>query len=140
MAFARTSWVLCLMAVMAATADAFSAPGLPRRPSVRGMRAMLRESSGGVRRSAGEAEAGVGGAAAAARAATARALASALVAVPPLAVSAAESVGEDKRVLYTAIYTVAHLPVIVPFLLFWKVDAETKVKGAAVATPFFIAW
>ena len=55
--------------------------------------------------------------------------------------SAAASDGsEDKRLLYTAVYTVAHLPIIVPFLLFWKVDKETKIKGAAVATPFFIAW
>ena len=57
----------------------------------------------------------------------------------PLA-AVADAGGEDKRVLYTAIYTVAHLPVIVPFLLFWKVDAQTKIKGAAVATPFFVAW
>ena len=58
-----------------------------------------------------------------------------------LPMSAAASDGsEDKRLLYTAVYTVAHLPIIVPFLLFWKVDKETKIKGAAVATPFFIAW
>lgn len=58
-----------------------------------------------------------------------------------LPVSAAASDGaEDKRLLYTAVYTVAHLPIIVPFLLFWKVDKETKVKGAVVATPFFVAW
>ena len=58
--------------------------------------------------------------------------------VPMVAVAAGEE--EDKRVLYTAIYTVAHLPIIVPFLLFWKVDTETKIKGAAVASPFFVGW
>ena len=56
-------------------------------------------------------------------------------------VAVAEGGGdEDKRVLYTSIYTLAHLPVIVPFLLFWKVDAQTKIKGAAVASPFFVGW
>lgn len=58
----------------------------------------------------------------------------------PLAAVAEGGGDEDKRVLYTAIYTVAHLPVIVPFLLFWKVDAQTKIKGAAIASPFFVGW
>ena len=44
--------------------------------------------------------------------------------------AAAEGAYEDKRLLYTAIYTAAHLPVIVPFLLFWKVDQETKIRYA----------
>jgi len=40
-----------------------------------------------------------------------------------LPLSAAASDGdEDKRILYTVAYTVAHLPVVIPFLLFWKVD------------------
>jgi len=60
----------------------------------------------------------------------------------PLAAAGAAGAGlaEDKRVMYTAIYAVAHLPIIVPFLLFWKVDKETKIKGAAVAAPLFVAW
>jgi len=58
----------------------------------------------------------------------------------PLAAVAEGGGDEDKRVLYTTIYTVAHLPIIVPFLLFWKVDAQTKIKGAAVASPFFVGW
>lgn len=63
-------------------------------------------------------------------------------AVLPLAASAADGgvIEEDKRVMYTAIYAVAHLPIIVPFLLFWKVDRETKIKGAAIASPFFVGW
>ena len=66
-------------------------------------------------------------------------VASLLPAVVPL-VSVAESVAKDKRLLYTAIYTAAHLPIIVPFLLFWKVDVQTKVKGALFATPLFVGW
>jgi hypothetical protein len=58
----------------------------------------------------------------------------------PLAAVAEGGGDEDKRVLYTTIYTLAHLPVIVPFLLFWKVDAQTKIKGAAIASPFFVGW
>ena len=58
----------------------------------------------------------------------------------PLQAMAEAGVEEDKRVLYTAIYTVAHLPIIIPFLFFWKVDAQTKLKGSAVATPFFVLW
>jgi hypothetical protein len=47
---------------------------------------------------------------------------------------------EDKRVLYTAIYAAGHSLIAIPFALFWKVDRDTKVKAAAVALPFLVAW
>lgn len=50
------------------------------------------------------------------------------------------AVADDKRVLYTAIYAAGHSLIAIPFLFFWKVDAETKAKGAAVALPILTAW
>ena len=38
------------------------------------------------------------------------------------------------------LYTLAHLPILVPFFAFWKVDRETKMKGAAFGAPLFVGW
>ena len=53
---------------------------------------------------------------------------------------AAELIGEDKRVLYTAIYAAGHSLIAIPFLFFWNVEPSVKLRGAAFAFPILVLW
>ena len=52
----------------------------------------------------------------------------------------AEVLGEDKRVLYTAIYAAGHSLIAVPFLFFWNVEPAVKLRTAAFAFPVLALW
>ena len=68
------------------------------------------------------------------------AIAAAAVLVPIEAGAEGMDAFSDRRVLATLLYTLAHLPILVPFFSFWKVDRETKMKGAAFGAPLFVGW
>jgi hypothetical protein len=53
----------------------------------------------------------------------------------------AEVLGEDKRVLYTAIYAAGHSLIAVPFLFFWNVEPAVKLRAATFAFfPVLALW
>lgn len=68
------------------------------------------------------------------------AIAAAAVLVPIEAGAEGIDAFSDRRVVATLLYTLAHLPILVPFFAFWKVDRETKMKGAAFGAPLFVGW
>jgi hypothetical protein len=53
---------------------------------------------------------------------------------------AAELLGDDKRILYTAIYAAGHSLIAIPFFLFWNVEPSVKLRGAALAFPALVLW